>query len=261
MKRVLSLILCTPILCTTALFTGGCVTSATVSPGAQMRARANAEPKAREIAERVARSMGGWDAWERTRFVTWHFFGGRAHAWDKQTNDWRLENGERVVLMNADTRQGRVFDKGVELTDAAARDKALQDAYGMWINDSYWMFMPWKLLDPGVELRYLGATTLENGRTAQLLELTFENVGLTPKNRYVVAVGDESGLVEQWSYYADANDAEPKLTTPWSGWERRGSILVCTDHGERKGAKPDWKIDVPADLPRAVFTDPAAKIP
>lgn len=257
MKRALILLLCAAATLVTACAT----TAAVATPGSELRAQADADPKAREIAERVARSMGGWDAWERTRFVTWRFFGGRAHAWDKRTGEWRLDDGERTVLMDVGTRAGRVFEKGVEVTDAAGRAAALEKAYAVWVNDSYWVFMPWKLLDPGVVLRYLGATTLESGNTAQLLELTFEGVGLTPRNRYVVAVGDESGLVEQWSYFADANDAEPKFTLPWSGWERRGAILVCTDHGERNGTKPDWDIEVHAELPRAVFTDPAAAMP
>lgn len=241
-------------------FTGCATTATAVSPGAHARGQADADPKARELAERVAKSMGGWQAWEQTRYVTWHFFGGRAHAWDKQTGDWRLDDGERVVLMNVNTREGRAFDKGVEITDPAERAKALEKAYAMWINDSYWMFMPWKLLDAGVVLRYAGATTLEDGRSVQLLDMTFANVGLTPKNRYVLAIGDESGLIEQWSYFANSNDEKPALTMPWTGWKRFGAIQLCTDHGSLRGAeKKDWRIAVPAELPRAVFTDPAQR--
>jgi hypothetical protein len=233
------------------------------SPEAALRATADADPKARELAERVARSMGGWQAWHDTRYVTWRFFGGRAHAWDKRTGDWRLDDGDRVVLMNVDTRQGRVFEKGVEVTDPAAREAALKRAHEVWINDSYWMFMPWKMLDPGVVLRYVGATALEDERSAQLVEMTFRGVGVTPDNRYLVAIGDESGLVEHWSFFASAGDETPKLSLPWTGWKRFGSILLCTDHGVLPGPqnaeKKDWRIDTPAELPREVFTDPAQR--
>ena len=45
----------------------------------------------------------------------------------------------------------------------------LDDAHGAWINDSYWLVMPYKLLDPGVRLRHLGERTTSEGETADVL--------------------------------------------------------------------------------------------
>jgi hypothetical protein len=233
-------------------------TAATVSPDALRRSESDADPRARALAERVVENLGGWDGWERTRCIEWCFFGGRRHVWDKQTGDWRLDDGSRVVLMNLHTRQGRVFENGTEVFDEVRKKEMLEQAWGRWVNDSYWMFLPWKLLDDGVKLRHAGTTSLPGGESAQLLELTFAGVGLTPRNRYLVAVGDESGRIEQWSYYADANDAEPKLVQPWKGWKRFGRIWLCTDHGDLPGKEnADWRIAVHDEVPRAVFESPA----
>jgi len=76
---------------------------------------------------------------------------------------------------------------------------------------------------------------------------------LTPQNRYLVYVGKESGLVEQWDYFPTREDAEPKLSTPWNAWKKFGRILLCTDHGDGK----DWEIAVLDAPPTGAFTDPA----
>lgn len=233
-------------------------TRAVASPGDELRSRADADPRARELAEQVVENLGGWDAWEKTRYVTWRFFGGRRHVWDKQTGAWRLDDKGNVVLMNVNTREGRVIEAGAEVFDSVRKKELLDKAYRTWVNDTYWMFMPWKLLDPGVHLRHAGASTLPDGAPAQVLELTFTGVGVTPKNRYLVFVGDESGLVEQWSYFADAADEQPKLVQPWKGWTRFGRVMLCTDHGALPGREAgDWKIATYDELPASVFTDPA----
>jgi hypothetical protein len=91
-----------------------------------------------------------------------------------------------------------------------------------------------------------------DGRPAELLELTFQEVGRTPENRYLVYVATDSGLVEQWDYYADAEDAEPRFQIPWHGWQRYGSILLSADRGENHHTD----LGVLEEIPRAVFESP-----
>lgn len=233
-----------------------------VDPATRNLADPISDPAAVEIAQATVEAMGGWDAWDRTRFVSFKFFGNRLHVWDRRTNDWRMEATDRegvssIVLMNVDTREGRVWRDGEELAgeELAA---ALEGAHQAWVNDTYWMFMPFKLLDPGVTLKHGGETTLDDGRAADILVMTFaDNAGYTPQNRYDVMVARDTQLVEAWSFYADRGDEEPRFTMPWSGWERFGEILIATDHG--RGL--DWDIAVHESLPRSIFEDPAAELP
>ena len=125
-------------------------------------------------------------------------------------------------------------------------------AVSAWINDSYWMFMPYKLKDTGVTLRHLGAAEMLDGRSAEILQLTFDGVGETPENKYLVYVGRESGLVEQWDYFANAADAEPAIQTPWHNWKRYGEILLSDDRGESGHSD----IAVLAEIPPRVLTSP-----
>ena len=65
-------------------------------------------------------------------------------------------------------------------------------------------------------------------------------------------IGSETGLVEQWAFYADARDAEPRFTLPWSDWESFGRILLATG----RGRDADWEIAAPDSLPRSMFEEP-----
>lgn len=234
---------------------------ASLSPVASAQAGADAE--ARAIAESVLQRMGGREAWDTTRYLGWKFMGGRQHYWDKWTGDIRIEipagqdrDGNPTVpvliLMNINNRTGRVWSDGVELTGDALQG-GLERGWRTWVNDSYWMFMPYKLLDPGVNLKYVGEDLMADDRQADVLEMTFETVGVTPENRYLVYVAKDSGLVEQWSYFASRADSEPGFTLPWSGWQRFGRIMLATS----KGRDVDWDIHVWDELPAALFTDPA----
>lgn len=211
------------------------------------------DPAAVALAQATLEKMGGREGWERTRYLQWRFLGRRTHSWDRWTGDVRIESEKRLVLMNLNTREGRAWDDGVEITDPAARRKALDLAYAWWVNDSYWLIMPFKLLDPGVHLRSLGEDEIEGGRAADVIEVTFDpGVGLTPQNKYRVWIARDTGLVEQWAYYENADDPEPAFTRPWTGWQRFGAVLIATEHGR----DADWEIAAPAKLPRALFERP-----
>lgn len=216
-------------------------------------AAAASDPRAVALAESVMETMGGRDAWEATRYLRWSFFGRRLHHWDRRTGDVRIESGDLLVLMNLDTRKGRAFVAGAEVTAADSLAGALEDGWAMWVNDSYWLLMPYKLLDPGANLTYEGESALADGRAADRLGLTFDpGTGLTPANRYDVWIARDTGLVEQWAYYPDAADPEPKFTLPWGGWTRCGRILLAADHGRGD----PWEVSAPDTLPEELFRRP-----
>ncbi len=213
---------------------------------------AGSDPEAIEIADAVMKKMGGRGNWDRTRYLTWRFFGRRLHVWDRWTGDVRFEEADRITLMNVHSRTGRVWKASVEVTEPDSLKKYLNKGYRAWINDSYWLVMPYKLKDSGVTLTYAGETKMESGRDAYVLTLTFEDVGVTPQNKYDVFVDKERMLVEQWAFYRNASDEKPRFVGPWTGWEPHGRILLSAGRGTR--AHTD--VAVFDDLPRAVFENP-----
>jgi len=186
------------------------------------------------IADSVMEAMGGRKAWDETRIITWNFFGRRTHTWDKQNGRNHIDIPAQNLVMDFDieTKEGTVIKDGEAMTDADSLDKYLQSGYEMWVNDSYWLVMPFKLKDSGVTLTYLGEDTLQTGEPAYKLQLIFDGVGVTPQNKYEVFVDTTDYLVKQWSYFPEADMIEPRFTLPWIDYKPYGNILLSGNRGQ-----------------------------
>lgn len=188
------------------------------------------------IADSVMKAMGGKEQWESTRVISWSFFGQRTHTWDKKNNRDRIEIPSKNLMMqfNIDTKEGIVEKNGQEITQPDSVQKYLQKGYEMWVNDSYWLVMPYKLKDPGVTLEYMGIDKTKNGTPAYKLKLTYDDVGVTPKNKFHVFVDTTDYLVRQWAYFPEASMDKPQFVMPWKDYKQYGSILLSGNRGEQK---------------------------
>ncbi len=230
----------------------------TLSPAERYGAsHADSDELAIDIAEQVLERMGGRKAWEDTRCISWQFFGRRRHFWDKHENLSRIETDDQLILLDLDTGLGRAWKENEEVTDPEELAEILEGGRAAWINDSYWMFMPYKLLDPGVTLTYVGREETADGRDSECLQLTFSEVGITPQNAYRVRIPLETGLIEEWSFWSDATtlDQDPALTTPWTDWQAYGDIWLAGN----RGRDMDWDIAVHATPPAGIFDDLVAQ--
>ncbi|MCE7922197.1 MAG: hypothetical protein DYG98_04005 [Haliscomenobacteraceae bacterium CHB4] len=213
--------------------------------------KADSDLKAVSIADEVMHAMGGRRAWDETRCISWNFFGRRTLLWDKQTGMCRIEwlNRPLKIIVNTDTGIGKVLLDSVEQTHPDSLAKYLDMGKKVWINDSYWLVMPFKLKDDGMTLKYAGGGETEQKMPADVLELTFSGVGVTPDNRYNVWVDKKSRLVTQWAYYEKSADEQPKIINPWSDYQRYGKILLAGSRGERGVMTPIQVLDtVPAGI-------------
>ena len=204
------------------------------------------------LADEVMGAMGGREAWDSTRYLQWNFFGFRSLTWDKERGDVRIEvPGDSITyLLNINTLQGKVKRRGEVVSNPDTLKTLLAKGKSIWINDSYWLVMPFKLKDSGVTLKHMGKDTTADGRPAEVLQLTFKNVGDTPQNKYLVYVNQESKLISQWAYFKEASQNEPNFTTPWKDYNTYGKILLSGDRGERKLTS----ISAPEQLPKEIFT-------
>ncbi|KAA6433172.1 hypothetical protein ACD591_05790 [Rufibacter glacialis] len=216
-----------------------------------------ADPKAAAIAQNVMEALGGQEGWDNTRYLAWTF-NNQYHVWDKKTNDLRYERGDSlVVIYNLDNKEGQVFLRGTQVTDTATANPILRRMYPAWANNSYWLLMPYKLQDPGVTLAYVGEGKTQAGAPAEILQMTFSKVGVTPENKYLVAVDKQSNLITEWSYFSKYTDDTATFTRPWTNYQRYGDILLSsgrsTDPADRVNIRD---IAVPASLPAEVFKSP-----
>ena len=226
----------------------------TPNPAAEGFNLLGSDARAVSLADEVMEAQGGRQAWDETRYLGWTFFGRRKLLWDKWTGDVRIEviGQPTVYLVNVNTRTGRVQKDGLELTQPDSLAKYVEQGIRIWINDSYWLCMPYKLKDSGLTLRYLGDTLLTAaGQEAHWLELTFAGVGVTPDNKYHVAVDKTSRLVTEWRFFTRYDDPSPRFSTPWADYQLYGRILLSGNRGE-------WQlsdISAPERVDPRVFVD------
>ncbi len=209
-------------------------------------------PIAIMLADQVMNSMGGREAWDNTHYISWNFFGRRHLLWDRVENRVRIDHNNMVMSLDMDDMTGQVWRDGEALQNADSIKKYLQSAKNMWINDSYWLFMPFKLKDTGAAIAYVRDDTTQAGEQASVLWLSFEDVGNTPQNTYEVWVADDPRLVRQWAFYRNAEDEEPAFVLPWDNYQQYGDILLSGDRGDRKLTD----IKVWDKLPKKAFTSP-----
>ncbi|RMH15056.1 MAG: hypothetical protein D6701_10455 [Gemmatimonadetes bacterium] len=231
------------------------------------------DPDVQRIYTRMMQVMAPDDGWARTRYVQFDWIVNRpgapirrSHRYDVWGGRYRVEfdlrDGSRFVAVSsfADPSAGRAWIDGEEVTDPERLAELLDMANGAFINDSYWILMPYKWADPGVHTRYLGEVTHEDGRTFEAVELTFDSVGRTPQNKYHAFVNPETGLMERWYHFRNADDPEPSVRTDWSDWQRFGPIMLSTDR-PWEGQSRIYFENVRADtvLDEALFAGPEAE--
>ena len=238
---------------------------AVVSRPAAAVTPAGSDPKAVAVALRAMQALGGEAAWNATRYLRFDFAvdrGGktlvrRAHTWDKWNGRYRVEGKDKdgkdvVVTMNINTKEGQATRGSAPLAGPELK-AALDDAYAWWVNDTYWLLMPYKMRDPGVVLTLAGQEKKGEDAWDKVL-LTFEGVGLTPKDRYWVFVNAKTGLVDRWEFVLKG-EKTPPVPFDWKGWKAYGRIQLADDRVSPKdGTRIHFPVlDAPAALPAEAF--------
>jgi len=195
------------------------------------------DEKADLVVSKMMAAMGGSEKWEELQYVSWTFFGSRHLVWDKKNNRVRIESprDSSVYLVNLDKPDGRYAYDGVELLDQEQLVKKIKRGKNIWINDMYWLFMPFKLFDQGVTVKYLYADTTLVGTKADVLELSFENVGNTPENKYEIYIDQKDNLIKQWDFFADANQEKASKKWPWDNYKDHNGLKLSSERSDDSG--------------------------
>ncbi|MFQ5572195.1 MAG: hypothetical protein ACE5G0_21170, partial [Rhodothermales bacterium] len=220
-------------------------------------------------------ASGGPAAWSALPYLRFNFAvsveGTRRrtirHLWDRRTGDYRVEmrgpGGEPyIILFNINTRQGQAYwgDTPLDSTDTAEK---IAEAYQRFINDTYWLLVPFKLFDPGVHRAYVADSS---DAEADVLHLSFGDVGLTPGDQYWLYVDKESGRLAQWSYVLQGSEGLPPRSFVWDEYEEHitpsGSLFFAAR--KRAVGRPNAiytdAIGTPLEVPEGIFSDPAIRL-
>ncbi len=201
----------------------------------------DSDPRAVAVADRVMEALGGAQAWDELRGLRWSFGSAvndtvrgtpRRHAWDKHTGWHRVEGTNRsgqdfCVIHNLHDGRGKAWVSGQAIEGDSLKN-LITMGKAIWINDSYWFLMPYKLRDPGVTLEYDGQVD-EQGVSYDKIALSFKDVGRTPGDRYWVFVNRANDRIEKWAYVLQGREPPPSVYT-WEGWEAHGGLWFPTAH-------------------------------
>jgi len=209
--RVLGVILVVLALALVALWAGLRHAPTPTTPG----------PEAEALAHDMVRAVDG-DAWNRTGAVRWKVQW-RKHLWDRQRGLARVEWRGNRVLLDVNSKKGRAWHDEVELADGPEKQKLVEHAYALWINDSFWLNPVVKAFDDGTS-RSRGTV---DGRRALLV--AYASGGLTPGDKYLWILDDHARPVA-WRLWVKILKIGG-IEISWEGWTQLATgAWVATSH-------------------------------
>lgn len=160
---------------------------------------------------------------------------GRKHLWDKQTGDYRIEYNQGVdssfvILFNVNSREGTSYLNGVALGDEENAQR-IESAYSSFINDTYWLLAPMKMMDPGVIRSFVADSS---DALTDVVKMTFEGVGLTPGDQYWMYVDKATGQLKRWSFVLQGNPEASPRAFDWEGYKSFDTPAGTLTFSERK---------------------------
>jgi hypothetical protein len=221
-----------------------------------------------DVARRAVEAQAG-SAWEKARYFAFTFNVDRdgkiaasfPEKWDRATGDYHVSGKDQkgdalVIAMNVNTMKGRAWKNGVEATAAELPDLLLF-GYRRYINDTYWLLMPLKMMDAGVHRTLDGERSDASGRKWDVVKLTFDQgVGLSPGDVYWAWVNRDTGIVEQWDMKLQGTKPDdPPVAVKFHEFRRVGNVLISTAR-EVVGKKQTVRLDdlvIANEVPKGAF--------
>ncbi|MBK8012112.1 MAG: hypothetical protein IPK13_12250 [Deltaproteobacteria bacterium] len=178
-------------------------------------------PAADALARRMLSAVNA-SAWANTGAVTFVFAGQNRHLWDRTRGFSRVEWGDTIAWLDLSQRRGVAVREGqtLEGEDVSA---AVDDAYGKWVNDTFWLNPVVKVFDEGVVRSRVDV----DAKTGLLVRYT--SGGRTPGDAYLWWV-DADGRPVAWQMWT-SNIPIGGLEASWEGWiELDTGAWVATRH-------------------------------
>ena len=239
------------------LFLAGCAGggSQEVYPAQPGFNEKGSDKKAIEIADKMMEALGGYKAWQDARYIAWTFFG-QYNIWDKKESLFRHEKGDAVSILAMSKGGGRVFNKGVEETDTVQLYNKLSTAYTHFVSNTYFLFMPYKMKDQGVTLKYRFEAKGPDGKPADVLRLTFDRVGVSPDNMHDVWIDKETHLPVLWAFYGSKDDKEPAFIRKWADYQEFKGMKLALNRDSQMDTLRISHLKVVDSVPKALFLSP-----
>lgn len=161
-------------------------------------------------------------AWDSIPFISWSFRGSHHYVWDRNNDLVKIAWDDYEVFMKLNDVTGKAFKQGSEL-DGEEANKAIEEAWSFWCNDSFWLIAPFKARDPGTTRKYL---KLEDGLDGLLVQ--YESGGVTPGDAYLWAITGD-GIPQYYKMWVSIIPIGGVKAT-WSEWKEFEGVMISTEH-------------------------------
>ena len=175
-------------------------------------------PEAEALAMKMVTAMNK-DAWDTTYIIQWTFKGIHTFQWDKKRNYVKVTWDDKEVLLDINSKKGKVFIDGQESED----ELLVWKAWEYFANDSFWLAAHYKIFDPGTSRAIVDT---DEG-TALLVH--YSSGGVTPGDSYLWYL-DEDGQPYKWQMWVQMIPVGG-LSFTWQDWKRMPSgIMIPQNH-------------------------------
>jgi len=199
------------------------IVSLFVLTAATVRAANESADKGQQLATDLWKASGG-ENWAKVKEVHFTFVvESEGKTLFSAQHVWNVANNTDAVTWK--DKQGKDHQATANLATPSA-DGDAKTAYARWVNDAYWFLAPLKIHDKGVKVEASGPKDLK-GVTYETLHLSFDQVGMTPTDQYVLYLDPKTKLVHAWDYIPKTGEG---MQATWENYQTFGGLNLATEH-------------------------------
>mgnify|MGYP001244885872 FL=1 len=177
-------------------------------------------PKAEELVDKMLEALND-DAYQQLDVIKWSFPRGHHFVWNKAQDSVEVTWSDYRVLFKTKTLDGQAYQNEQELS-GEDKQKALDQAWALFANDSFWLVAPFKVRDPGTSRKYV-----ETERGPGIL-VSYSSGGVTPGDSYLWILGEDYKPIA-WKLWTQILPLQG-IEFSWHGWEQHDGVWLAPLH-------------------------------
>lgn len=182
--------------------------------------------EAEQLADEMLNALNK-EAYDSLEVLEWTFPRGHHFVWYKREKRVLVSWEDYKVDLNTLDRTGTATYQGTRLSGDNEK-QALEKAWSMFANDSFWLVAPYKVRDPGT-VRKIVQTKQGTG-----LLVTYTSGGVTPGDSYLWILNADN-IPVKWKMWVSIIPVGG-IEFTWEDWQQHGGAWFAPIHVGPMGA-------------------------